>query len=102
MTLRAQTETAVVSGLVTDSQGAIVPGAEVQLRSVQRGSAQIVSTNGAGIYVFANVQPGSYQITVRKQGFNQVDLLGMIVNVQDHVEQNFKLQLGSSLRKHHS
>ena len=95
MTLRAQTETATVSGLITDSQGAIVPGAEVQLQSVVRGTSQTVTTNDAGIYVFANVQPASYQITVRKQGFKQVDLLGMIVNVQDHVEQNFKLQLGS-------
>ncbi len=95
MTLLAQTETGTVSGLITDSQGAIVPGAEVQLQSVQRGNSQTVTTNDAGLYVFATVQPGSYQITVRKQGFKQVDLLGMIVNVQDHVEQNFKLELGS-------
>jgi hypothetical protein len=95
MTSRAQTETATVSGLITDSQGAIVPNAEVQLQNVARGSSQTLTTNDAGIYVFASVQPGSYQITVRKQGFKQVDLLGMIVNVQDHVEQNFKLELGS-------
>lgn len=95
MTLRAQTDTATVSGLITDSQGAIVPNAEVQLQSVARGTSQTLTTNDAGIYVFAAVQPGSYQITVRKQGFKQVDLLGMIVNVQDHVEQNFKLELGS-------
>jgi hypothetical protein len=95
MTLRAQTETATVSGLITDSQGAIVPGAEVQLQSVARGVSSTTTTNEAGIYVFASVQPGSYQITIRKQGFKQVDLLGMIINVQDHVEQNFKLELGS-------
>ena len=59
------------------------------------GISQTATTNDAGIYVFASVQPGSYQITVRKEGFKQVDLLGMIVNVQDHIEQNFKLQLGS-------
>lgn len=95
MTLRAQTDTATVSGLITDSTGAIVPSAEVQLQNVAQGVSQTATTNNAGIYVFASVQPGSYQITVRKQGFKQVDLLGMIVNVQDHVEQNFKLELGS-------
>jgi Carboxypeptidase regulatory-like domain len=94
-TLRAQTETATVSGLITDSQGAIVPGAEVQLQNMAHGTSQTLTTNDAGIYVFAAVPPGSYQITVKKKGFKQVDLVGMIVNVQDHVEQNFKLQIGS-------
>jgi hypothetical protein len=68
-TVRAQTETATVSGLITDSQGGIVPGAEVQLQSVARGTSQTSTTNDAGIYVFAGILPGSYQITVRKQGF---------------------------------
>src|SRR4029077_113544 len=39
--------------------------------------------------------PGRYQITVHKAGFKQVDLLGLIVNVQDHIEQNLRLQVGS-------
>ena len=34
----AQTETATISGLITDDTGAVVPGAEVKLQSVDRGS----------------------------------------------------------------
>jgi len=91
----AQTETATVSGLITDETGAVVPGAEVKLQSVDRGTVTTATTNDAGIYVFASVHPGQYQVTVHKPGFKQVDLLGMIVNVQDHIEQNFRLQVGS-------
>ncbi len=91
-----QTETGTVSGLITDATGAVVPGAEVKLQSVERGTVTTATTNGAGIYVFASVHPGQYQVMVRKPGFKQVDLLGMIVNVQDHIEQNFRLQVGSS------
>jgi hypothetical protein len=91
----AQTETATISGLITDATGSVVPGAEVKLQSVERGTIQSVTTNNTGIYVFASVQPGQYQITVQKSGFRQVDFLGLIVNVQDHIEQNFRLQLGS-------
>src|SRR5260370_30897589 len=90
-----QTETAAVSGLITDETGAVVPGAEVKLQSVDRGTVATATTNDAGIYVFASVHPGQYQATVHKPGFKQVDLLGMIVNVQDHIEQNFPLQIGS-------
>ena len=91
-----QTETATISGLVTDETGAVVQGAEVRLQSVNRGTVTKVATNDSGIYVFAKVQPDQYQIAVHKQGFKQVDLLGIIVNVQDHIEQNFRLQVGSS------
>src|ERR1700722_11434136 len=90
-----QTETATVSGLITDDTGAMVPGAEVKLQSVERGTVWISTTNNAGIYVFASVHPGQYQLTVQKSGFKQVDFLGLIVNVQDHIEQNFRLQIGS-------
>jgi hypothetical protein len=90
-----QTETATVSGLITDSTGAVVPGAEVKLQSVDRGTTASGTTNNAGIYVFASVHPGPYQVTVQKPGFKQVDFLNLIVNVQDHIEQNFRLQVGS-------
>src|SRR6267378_4445457 len=93
--LVGQTETATVSGLVTDSTAAAVSGAEVRLQSVERGTMTTTATNDAGIYVFPSVRPGQYQISVQKQGFRQIDLLGLIVNVQDHIEQNFRLQLGS-------
>jgi Carboxypeptidase regulatory-like domain/TonB dependent receptor len=93
--LFAQTETATISGLVTDESGAVMPGAEVILTNVDRGTVQNTTANNAGIYVFANVQPGQYQVRVHKPGFKQVDFLGLIVNVQDHIEQNFRLQVGS-------
>ena len=90
-----QTETATISGLITDGTGAVVPGAQVKLQSVDRGTVESITTNNAGIYIFASVHPGQYQITVQKPGFKQVDFLGLIVNVQDHIEQNFRLQIGS-------
>src|SRR6266436_1714581 len=90
-----QTETATVSGLVTDRTGAAVSGAEVRLQSVERGTVTTTTTNDPGIYVFPSVHPGQYQISIQKQGFKQVDLLGLIVNVQDHIEQNFRLEVGS-------
>jgi hypothetical protein len=90
-----QTETATISGLITDDTGAVVPGAEVKLESIERGIASSATTNNAGIYVFASVHPGQYQLTVHKSGFKQVDFLGLIVNVQDHIEQNFRMQIGS-------
>jgi hypothetical protein len=91
----AQTETATVSGRVTDVTGAIVPKAEVRLVSVERGVTREATTNDAGIYTFPGCQPGQYHMTVRKDGFRQIEFVGLILNVQDHIENNFRLQVGS-------
>jgi hypothetical protein len=90
-----QTDTATISGQIVDSSGAVMRGAGVELHSTQQGTSSTVLTNDAGIYVFASVQPGEYSVTVRKPGFKQVDLVGVVANVQDHIEQNFRLQVGS-------
>lgn len=95
-TAAGQTTSATVSGRITDASGAVVPDADVQLQSAERGTIMTAKTNSAGIYLFANVEPGQYQITVRKAGFKQTDLVGLIVNVQDHIEQNFRLEVGST------
>src|SRR5229473_1832163 len=73
-----QTETATVSGLVTDRTGGAVAGAEVRLQSVERGTVTTTTTNTAGIYIFPSIHPGQYQISVQKQGFKQIDLLKLI------------------------
>lgn len=92
----AQTDIASISGRVTDNAGALVVGAQLQLLSVERGTSQSTTTNGAGIYSFSSVRPGQYRMTVKEEAFRQVDLLGLVVNVQDRLVENFSLQVGSA------
>jgi hypothetical protein len=92
----AQTEAATISGHVVDSSGSSMPGASIELHNVQRGTSLTTTTNGAGIYIFPSVAPGQYGLTVRKPGFKQVDIVGVVANVQDHIEQNFRLEIGSA------
>ena len=63
------TSTATLAGLVTDEQNAAVAGAEVRLVDAATGSTQTTLTNESGRYVIANVAPGTYAITISKQGF---------------------------------
>jgi len=94
-TALSQTESATVSGRVTDASGSVVPGTEVQLQSTERGTSQQALSNQAGIFSFPSVQPGQYHMTIRKTGFRQIEFVGLVVNVQDHIEKNFQLQVGS-------
>jgi hypothetical protein len=90
-----QTESATISGRVTDSSGAVIAKATVDLQSADKGTTVQTTTNDAGIYVFPSVHPGVYHITVRKDGFKTEDYVGVTANVQDHLEQNFRLVPGA-------
>src|SRR5271157_4910058 len=92
----AQTEDATISGRVTDATSAVVVGAAVQLQSADKGTVGETTTNEAGIYAFPAVHPGVYHMTVRKQGFREVNFVGLTANVQAHIEENFILQVGST------
>lgn len=64
-----QTTTGTVTGTVTDSGGALVGAATVKLTNTGTGLALAAETAENGNYVFPLVQPGSYEISVEKQGF---------------------------------
>jgi hypothetical protein len=90
----AQTETGTIRGSVIDPAGAVVPKSTVRLIDVDRGSQTEVATGSGGFYTFASVRPGHYHIEVEKSGFKMVRLTGVTVNVQDNLEENFKLSVG--------
>jgi len=91
----AQSETATVSGQVVDPSGLNLTGAQVKLVDIDRGTGFNATTNAAGLYTFLSVRPGRYRMEVTAAGFKVIDVTGLIVNVQDHIEQNFRLQIGS-------
>ncbi len=62
------TSASTVTGLVTDQQGAAIPGAEVKLISTATNAEQTTTTNKDGRYLFANMQPGTYNVVFGKQG----------------------------------
>ncbi len=91
----AQSETATVSGQVVDPSGLNVTGAQVKLVDIDRDIVVLVTTNNSGLYTFPSVRPGRYRMEVTAAGFRVVNVTGITVNVQDHLEQNFKLAIGS-------
>ena len=69
ITALAQTETGQIVGKVTDSQGAVIPGASVTIKSVNTGVERTGTTNHEGVYIVSNLQPGVYEVQIQAQGF---------------------------------
>ncbi len=64
----AQTSMGVVNGTVTDTTGGLVPGATVTLVSEATNVQSVRQTNQNGYFVFVNVRPGTYTLTVELRG----------------------------------
>src|SRR5215813_4588524 len=94
--VRAQsTSTGTVTGVVTDQQGAVVPGAEVTLTDTATNAVRKTTSNDAGRYTFVNVAPGIYDIAVSKTGFQRAVVAGQKVTVGLELAADVALQAGS-------
>jgi hypothetical protein len=91
----AQTETATLSGVIQDPRGGVVPDTEVTVTRIETGTVATTRTNGAGIYVFTGLIPGRYHLILRKPGFKEIAIKDFELHVQDKLEQNFSLEIGS-------
>jgi hypothetical protein len=89
-----QSDTATLSGRITDSSGAVIVHVEVTATNTYSGSKITTETNDDGIYVIQDLRPANYDIGVEKQGFKRVVLTGLTVNVQDALSRNFSMQIG--------
>jgi hypothetical protein len=81
---------------VTDEQNAAVTGAEVRLLENATGTSQTTLTNDTGRYVLVNVQPGTYVVTVSKQGFTVFKINAQKVDVGSSMTINAGLKIGST------
>ena len=64
-----QGERATISGTVSDTSQAIIPGVKVSLKNVATNITATTESNSSGIYVFPSLSPGTYELTFEKEGF---------------------------------
>jgi len=65
----AQTTNGVISGIVSDAQGGVLPGVTVTGRNVETGITRTVVTESDGRYRLAALPPGRYEVRAELQGF---------------------------------
>ncbi|HYZ85810.1 MAG TPA: TonB-dependent receptor [Bryobacteraceae bacterium] len=92
---KAQVLKAQILGSVNDSSGALVPNAKVALLDVTKGVRTETETNDSGSYVFINLDPGVYEVSVEHQGFSRAVRGGIDLQPNSTVRVNFDLVPGS-------
>jgi hypothetical protein len=90
----AQTITATLTGTVRDVSGAVIPGARVIARNIDKGTVTQTTSNPSGVYTFSALSPGNYELRAEKEGFKVTELSGIRLLVDQKATINLKLQVG--------
>lgn len=90
----AQTTTATLAGRVTDEQRAAVSNAIVEAVNTATNNVLTATTNEDGRYVFAELQPGVYRLSVRADGFQTTVKENLVLNVGSRASEDFSLRVG--------
>jgi hypothetical protein len=83
--LRAQVDSASLSGVVQDQTGAIVPGATITLHNALSGAERTASSNGSGFFAFEAIPSGDYTLAVQQKGFKQLVRSDIHLNPGDSI-----------------
>ncbi|MGD1097748.1 MAG: TonB-dependent receptor [Bryobacteraceae bacterium] len=93
-TLSAQTFVGGLRGSVQDPGGAVIGDARVTLTNEGTGVSRTTNTNALGEYVFSQLEPATYSISVESAGFKKLTRTGVIVGTQENVNVDLKMEIG--------
>ena len=91
----AQTPNAAITGFIDDPSKAVIPQVSVTAINTQTGARTQTFTNKEGVYALPALPPGSYRVEVDKQGFRGIIEEGITLHVQDLLQLNFHMAVGS-------
>lgn len=86
-----------LSGVVTDPSGAVIPGAHLTLVNSATGAQREVVSDAGGRYLFPELQPGSWDLTAKVAGFNEIRIGGIKLLVNSPAAVNVAFEKVGSL-----
>src|SRR6185437_13787318 len=84
-----------ISGLVSDSSGAIIPGATVIASDMATGTKLTTTTTASGLFSFISLAPGIYDVSAASKGFETTVQKGVRVTLDQVSTVNLSLKVGS-------
>ncbi len=88
--------TGTILGRVSDSTGAVIPAAPVEVTNLATGVTIKVTTSGTGDYTASNLIPGSYTVSVQMPGFSKSVVSGIPLVVAQDARIDFQLKPGAA------
>jgi carboxypeptidase family protein len=87
--------TGSISGVVTDSSGAVINGAKVVATNVETGVRTELTTDSKGFYSFASLPVGTYVLEVSQTGFRTYKKTGLVIDANSALRADATLPVGA-------
>ena len=88
--------TATLQGVVTDSSGAVIPGAHVKVHSVATNADREVISDESGKYFVPSLQPNAYNVQATAPGFGTVNIANLVLLVDQTSTVNIKMGVAAA------
>ena len=88
-------QTGSIDGTVSDSAGAVIPGAAITARNLQSGASRFVISNALGAYTIPDLSVGTYDLSVAKAGFKTFKVSGARLSVAQSLTVAASLEPGT-------
>src|SRR5256886_2387352 len=90
------TDLGTIRGTVTDSTGAVIPGATVKVTDALTNAARETKTNSQGNYEMFGLKPGTYKVTVTAAGMSTKETTDIVLNGSDTVSADAVLKISAA------
>jgi hypothetical protein len=84
--LKAQSNSATLTGTVVDKSGAVIPSATIAVTDAASGVTRSTSSDGRGFFSLVGIPVSTYDVKVSAKGFNSLMRKGVVVHINDQVE----------------
>ena len=91
----AQVDQGAINGVVSDTQGKAIPGAQVRLTDLDNNFTLLGKSDGVGFYSFSPIKIGHYRLSASSPGFETTTQENITVNIQDRLNIAMILKPGS-------
>lgn len=93
--LLAQLNRGTITGMVTDSTGAVIPQVKIAVRNTATGATYETVSNEAGQYTMPNLPVGNYQLAFDAPGFKRLVRSGIHLRVNEVLRVDISLEVGA-------
>ena len=95
-TLYAQSISSTITGVVVDSQDALISNAKITANNLSKNVQFKTNTDAEGRFAFSQIEPGTYNITIEAQGFKKLEKRGIELSTNTNLPLGeLKLQVGA-------
>src|SRR5436309_14057715 len=92
----AQTDRGTLTGTVSDTTGAVIPGVAIEAKNVQTGAVYQAGSSETGNFTLAQLPAGTYELSATLPGFRRFVRPGVIVSVATVLRIDVSLEVGAT------